>query len=223
MSSKFKAFGLALVAVVAFNAIAATGASAAEFHSEANATIITGDDDNTVYKFSTAGGLALECMDTTFTGTMTGTTTTTITLRQTTSGCGFLEEPATIDTTGCTYVVTSHTTPSGHLPTSLSCTGSSTVKITTSACTLSFGNQTGVGGVKITNLGSGSTADMTAHTTITTTFTKSGPLCFLISGNTGTLTGASTLKGFAEGAITGDLHANNYSVHEGAHVGISWG
>ena len=220
MIRKFKALGLALVAVFAMSALAATGASAASFNSEANTTIVTGDDDNSTHTFA-AGGVAVECTESTFTGTQSGTASATLSVRPIYNGCTFLGEPATVHTTGCTYEFSAVTNATGHLPAKIECTGSNMIKVTTSACSLTFNTTDTDRGVTATNLGSGKTADVTIHATADAEFTKSGPLCFLVVGNKGTYTGTSTLKGYTDTAIHGDLHGS-FTVTEGAQVGISW-
>ena len=221
MIRKFKALGLALVAVFAFSALAATGASAATFHSDVEPTIITGSNAGEGSHVFKASGAEIQCPIAEFKGTAAKKTENTIKLHPTYGGCIFLEENAAIDTTGCDYIFHGTTNAGGHLPVQISCTGTNVIKVTTGACTLSFGNQTATGGVKATNFGSFSSRDMTVDATATVTFTKSGPLCFLISGTTGTYTGGTTVKGYVDNGVTGNID-EGATYKEGAQVGVWW-
>ena len=221
MIRKFKALGLALVAVFAFSAIAATGASAATFNSEVEPTILTGSnagEGNHVFK---ASGAEVVCTGAEFKGTAAKKAESTLRVHPTYTGCTFLSETATVDTSGCDYVFSATTNAGGHLPVSIACTGSSVIKVTTSACTLSFGTQNTTGGVKSTNLGSGSSRDSTVDATVTATFSKSGPLCFLISGTTGSYAGNTTVRGFVDNGVTGNID-EGATYKEGAQVGVWW-
>lgn len=209
MTHKLKAMGLALVAVFALSAMVAASASASAFHSEASSTIITGSGEGT-HTF-TASGFSVECTTATFKGTSSGTETSSLEMHPEYSGCESSLGAAPVDTAGCNYVFNATTNGTGHLPSNISCTGTSTIKVTAPGCTLSFGTQNTTGGVKATNLGTGSSRDTTVDATVTASFTKSGSFCFVISGNTGTYTGNTTVVGYA-----------NNGGAEGAQVGTWW-
>ena len=221
MTRKFKILGLALTAVVAATVLSATNASAAgeSFHSESEKTILTGTSESN--QAVTASGFSVECTDAVYVGTLVGRSTKTTTLHPAYTGCTSSLGNAPIDTTGCNYVFGSETTGTGHLPASIDCTAGSAIKVTAPGCTLSFGTQTGGGGVVVTNMGSGTTADVTYHTTFSGTFSKSGFGCFVISGTTATYTGPITLKGFLDNGTTGNID-EGATYTEGAQVGITW-
>lgn len=203
MTHKLKALGLALVAVFAVSAMVAAGASAATFHSEASSTTVSGTNAGEGNHVFTASGFSVECETASFSGTQSGTESTTLTLHPEYSKCNSSLGSATVDTAGCDYVFNATTNGTGHLPSDISCTGSSVIKVTAPGCTLSFGTQNTTGGVKATNLGSGSTRDDTVDATVTATFSKSGSFCFAISGDTGKYTGNTTVTGSSGGTQVG--------------------
>jgi hypothetical protein len=230
MIRNLKALGLALVALVALSALVASSASAAgeRFHSEVEPTILTGTNTNT-HVFA-AGSAHVECTEATFRGTATLKTEATQTVHPTYNGCTFLGEPATVDTTGCNYVFSSETV-AGVLPVEIECTSGYAIKVTSPGCTLTFGAQKNTGGVTVTNEGSGTTRDSKVVSSTGATFTKSGSLCFLVSGTTGTYTGTTTVKGFKDEGVTGPIDETEGAApgkdvttvyKEGAQVGVWW-
>lgn len=227
MIRTLKVLGLAMLAIGALSAVSAAGAQAETlFHCTVEPCISTGTSEaGTKDKFE-ASGFSVECHGS-FASTSIHTTETTILVDPTYTECESSLGAATVDTTGCYYTFRSHTTPSGHLPVDVTCEGTNTIKVTAPGCTLSFGSQTTNGGAKATNIGSGSTADITLDTTTIATFSKSGSFCFVISGDTGTYTSTSTVQGWGDNAGAGQgctgLPAQHFSCTEGAQAGISWG
>jgi hypothetical protein len=230
MIRNLKALGLALVALVALSAVVAGSASAAgeRFHSEVEPTIITGTSTNT-HVFA-ASGATVECTGATFSGTSTLKTETTQTVHPTYSGCTFFGEPASVDTTGCNYVFESETV-AGKMPAEIECTAGYAIKVTSPGCTLTFGPQKNTGGLVVTNEGAGTTRDTKTISETGATFSKSGPLCFAISGTTGTYKGTTTVKGFKDNGVTGPIDETEGVApgkdvtavyNEGAQVGIWW-
>ena len=190
MTRNLKVLGMLLASMFAITAMAAATASAANFHAEVEPTYLTGSSTgNHVFK---ASGAEVVCTGATFTGEAPTLTKETQISHPSYSGCTFLEEAAAVDTTGCDYELFA----GGRVD--VECSGSNVIKVTTSACTLSFGSQTTTGGATYTNAGSGTTRDVTVHSSTVATFSKSGPLCFLISGTTGTYTGSVTVKGYSD-------------------------
>lgn len=226
MMRDLKALGLALMAVLALGAFAAGSASAAgeRFHSESETTILTGTDEAD-HVFS-ASGFSVTCTDATFRGTSKGeggtTTTKTLSVHPTYTGCTSSLGAAPVDTNGCNYVFGSEPNAGGHLPIQISCTSTNTIKVTAPGCTLSFGNQTVANGATVTNTGAGTTRDVTVTATATATFSKSGFGCFVIGGNTGTYNGPTVVSGFKDNGTSGDLHTDSATYTEGAQVGITW-
>jgi hypothetical protein len=230
MTRNLKALGLALVAVCALSALVASSASAAgeRFHSEVEPTILTGTNvGNHIFH---AGETTIECTGATFRGTSKLKTEATLTLHPTYSGCTFLGEPATVDTTGCNYVFSSETV-GGVMPAEIECTSGYSIKVTAPGCTLSFGAQKNTGGLTVTNEGSGTTRSTKTVSNTGATFTKSGSLCFLVSGTTGTYTGTTIVKGFVDNGVAGPIDETEGAAPgkdvtavytEGAQVGVWW-
>jgi hypothetical protein len=231
MIRNLKVLGLAIMALAALSGLVASGASAAgeRFHSEAEPAIITGTSTNT-HVFEPENGANAECTSATFRGTAKLKTEATQTVHPTYSGCTFLGEPATVDTTGCNYIAGSETV-GGRLPTGIECTEGYTIKITTPGCTLTFGGQQFTGGMTVTNEGSGSTRDSKVVLAMSAVFSKSGSLCFLVAGTVATFTGTATVKGFKDEGVTGPIDETEGAApgkdvtavyKEGAQVGIWW-
>jgi hypothetical protein len=230
MIHPLRTLGLASAVFIAIGALAASGASAAgeRFHSEVEPTILTGVNTNT-FVISMAGANT-ECTSATLSGTAPLKTEATMTLHPTYSNCTFLGEPATLDTTGCNFVFGSETV-AGKLPVETECTTGYSIKLTSPGCTLTFGPQKDTGGLTVTNESSGSTRDFKAVWEVGVFFSKSGSLCFLISGTTGTIKGTMTVKGFKDEGVTGPIDETEGAApgkdvttvyKEGAQVGIWW-
>ncbi len=104
-----KAFGLALVAVFAMGAIAATAASANQFHSTAtNTTITRTANANQNFQYE-AKGQTVVCTTVGGSGTATAQTTTEITFTPTYSGCnvpGIAFSSAQVSMANCDYLFT---------------------------------------------------------------------------------------------------------------------
>lgn len=224
MTRKFKALGLALMAVFAFGAVAASGASAASFHSEVAGTILTGSADNN--QVFAVNGITLTCTNATFKGTAAEETQGSVTVFPEYSNCGdnigHAHGTVPVDTTGCAYVFGATTNASGHLPVEVECTSGKKIVITDTSCTISVGPQTATNGVQLTNLGSGSGRSVTVHATATVAITKGGQAgCFFL-GNSGTYTGTASLAGFVDSSTVGNLDEPGATYNEGAGVGIWW-
>jgi hypothetical protein len=228
MTMNLKKLALAVVAGLLLSILTTSSASAAgeRFHSEVEPTIVTGLNTNT-HVFSPPGA-PVECTEATFRGTTGLKTEALAIVHPTYFGCTFLGEPATVLTTGCSYVIRSETV-SGKLPVETECLAGFAIKVKVPACTLTFGPQKNTGGVIVTNEGSGVTRDVKVVSETGATFSKSGSLCFLVSGTTGTYKGTATVKGFKDVEIDGrpdEVNAegkDETAVYvEGAQVGIWW-
>lgn len=215
MNRKLKALGLALLAVFAMSAVAASGASAAQFHAEQEPVILTSDND-TAHVFTYGLG-SVTCTTTTFDTTVATKTTSSITVTPVYGGCEFLEEPAEVKVNSCDYTFTADTTGE-HAPVTVTC-GAKPIEVvvpTLGNCTLTVGSQTTTNGVRYTNGGSGTTRDVTVDVTAKVAVTRDNPgnnfLCGLLSASgTGEYKGSTTLTGFADNGGT-----------EGARIGIEW-
>jgi hypothetical protein len=204
MIRKLKVVSLTVVAVFALTAVAASAASAAtEFHATSAPSISTGvNEGNHVFK---TGETSVVCKTAKFSGTQTALAEPTATVHPEYSSCEFLGSSASVETTGCNYVL------SANGPVGIACSGASKINFTLPGiCTLSFGSQSTVGGATYTNVGSGTTEQSKIALSTEETFTKTGSLCFLIPGGVATVTGTVLTSGFKDEAGL-----------EGARVGIS--
>ncbi|HWL49356.1 MAG TPA: hypothetical protein VNT92_05720 [Acidimicrobiia bacterium] len=162
MIRNLKALGLAVVAVFAMSALTASAAMAGttSFHSNADHTTITGEQEGT-NTFSVNAG-TIHCSTATFSGTSSATTTQEITIAPSYSGCKItaitLETvEATVDMNGCHYLLTS----SGQVH--VTCP-SAPIRVTSPICTVTVHPQT-VNSVDYTNTGSGTTTATTVEST----------------------------------------------------------
>ena len=222
MIRKLRSFGLVLLVLSALGSIAATSASAAgeAFHAEGEPVIGTGTGESPhVFKI---GSNEVTCKHAQFSSTTSGSTASSLTMHPEYTECTWLEEPAAIDADGCNLIFSAGTNGNGHLPIQLSCTSGKAVTVTSSACILSFGSQNAEGGARATNFGSGSTRNVTIEATATMTFTKSGPLCFLVPGNTGSYTGSSVAKGYVDSGVSGPIDEDKTTFTEGKQLGVWW-
>lgn len=202
MIRNLKVLGLALIAMLAMTAVAAQAASAHEFKSESANTDLKGVDEAGTNHIFTAGGFAeVECESATFTGSQSGVEADTVQMHPAYAECAFFGEEATVDTTGCDYIFDSDTDGNGHAAVTVTCSGSNTIEIITSACTLEIGSQLVGQGVSYANISGG---DVTVDATATSIDASSweGPLCFLLEsegGITGVYDGLATVSGFVGG------------------------
>jgi hypothetical protein len=154
MIRNLRVLGLALVAVCAFAAVSASSASAITHKLTcAEATcIITGEQVGNVHAFGTkSSSLEVSCTGAKFGPTTISSGATSITIGPLTySGCTALGFAATVDTTGCNYVLKGETdsftntagASEGEKATvAVDCTGTNVIKITAVlGCTISIGN-----------------------------------------------------------------------------------
>jgi hypothetical protein len=180
MIRKFKALGLALVAVFAMSAIVASAAqaTAGTLTSEGKTVIATaeqvGEHEFTLTDHETEPGkfANTKCKKAVFTGTAGVTDgATSVTAHPVYTECTAFGQPATITTTGCDYVLKTGTptaTGGWHVVTDLVCTGTDTIIIHTGTCEVHVGPQTGLATSEATNSGTGGTGmDLLLHTNIT--------------------------------------------------------
>jgi hypothetical protein len=167
MTRNLKAFGLALVAMLAIGAIGAQGASAVvehSFRSDAANTVLTGNtesysDPNGQSRnlFTITAGLTVECYST-FEGTNAGTVRDTVTVHLNTTCTGGVS----LHTGGCNDVFDSDTTQasghsasSEHASISLECEPSHWIEVTRPGCNITFGDDQVVRQLTRVSMGSG--------------------------------------------------------------------
>jgi len=229
MIRNLKALGLALVAVFALSALAASVSSADTFTSATSTTILTGETDGaseTIIKSQPEGGANLKCKHASYAGTQSGTAVTSVRVHPKYSECEIEGiGAATFDTQGCDYLLTG-TTTNEDATTKIECTTGSEILMTSSLCVLHFGSQEPLGGVHYTNLATSPTT-VTVTTTVTGVhFTKTagpgGNFCFLVPGGTeGVFSDKTIVKGYVDTASSQNSTTHEWTFTEGNQVNIS--
>ncbi len=165
MLRKLKFLGLAGIMALSLAALTAGAAAGDTFTAEKYPVTLTGDQDGQIDQFTTQAGVT-KCNTITYVGTVTGPTTT-LTLFPTYSGCSQLGLTSTIDMNGCDYLFhinsaagnTTATTdivcPAGKEITK------TTPSIGTPKCITHIPPQTGLEVASFTNIGSGTTREIT--------------------------------------------------------------
>jgi hypothetical protein len=186
MNYKLKVLGLALVAAFAMSTVVASAASATawQFHSNTDNSILTGEQHNVDVVSYDSG--AYRCSSVTYTGTAAGTTNSTITVTPAYSGCklAFIIN-ITVNPTGCAYTFHAETIDAnGNYEGSvdIECTDGSVIDVIAPGCEITVPAQTGLKKVTFTNLGSGHTQEVTVDVNISNTITyiehqKTGSTC----------------------------------------------
>jgi hypothetical protein len=221
-----KAFGLALVAMLALGAFMAQAASASPLTTTGGITAhLTGDQESS-HKFTTPNG-SVTCTTASFDATQVTEASGQInelTVAPTYSGCAaFGFATAHVSVNGCTYTFTTPTKIASGPPVKVTWSGSSqlhivcpagkSIEITpttfgVSACTQFVGTQTPTGGHVIgINAGTAEKMDVTLETTLSGIhYTGTGGLCG--NGEThsdATYTGNSTVKCYKNAAHTEEV------------------
>ena len=185
MIRKFKILSVAAFAVLAVSALGASAAQASNFTASAYPTTVTAESAKGNDAFNTEAG-TMECKSH-FEGTLTeASETLTVTAKHTEcQAFGFIS--ATVAMESCDYVF--HT--SGVVD--VIC-GTKPIKIVSSSCTSTIGEQKGLTTLELAN----GTADVTAKANVTGiayTVTKDGLFCPF--GGTGAKEGATYIQGTA--------------------------
>jgi opacity protein-like surface antigen len=172
MVRNLKVLGLAVMAMLAMTAVAASAAQAVEFHSEIENTTITAKTEAGSNSVFDAAGASISCTSGTFTGTQAAKTAETVTVTPAYSGCtflGILNVP--VEMHGCQY--TFHANGETDV-TGASCTG---ITFEATGCKVEVKKQNGLKEVTYTNIGAGTTREVTVTPHVTgITYTSSG-LC----------------------------------------------
>ncbi|HEX2393161.1 MAG TPA: hypothetical protein VHI77_09610 [Solirubrobacterales bacterium] len=247
MKGKLKALGLALTAMFALGALLAQSAQAVEhtFNLEAERTVLTGGFDPGFKDKTKIGNVTLVCNSAKFEGTAVGKTNDEITLTPTygstvaPSGCSaegtgteFIKH-----TNHCAYKLDSDTvltpgTTEEHAPLEIECSGEAENEITLTlpsiGVTIHTPAQKPADGVVYTNIGTGSTREITVHMTLKNLRGKcTGVNCFLIGLTNGgefttaECTGTETIAGFEDkGTEQTGTEKTTPILKEGAQVGV---
>jgi hypothetical protein len=227
MIRKFKALGLALVAVFAMSAIVASAAQAAAgtLTSEGKTVIVTaeqvGEHEFVLTDHETEPGkfANIKCKKAVFTGTAGVTDgATSVTAHPVYSECTAFGQPATITTTGCDYLLKTGTPTAGgwHVTTDVVCAAGSVIKIVTGTCEVTVAGQTGLATSEATNSGGAGTAmDLLLHTKIT------GITYTVTKGNIGCPLKHSVPKLWHKGDYNGTTTVKAHDSTSKAAVGIT--
>jgi hypothetical protein len=199
MIRNLKALGLALVAVLAMSVMAASAAQGAAFKSEAGTTFLSGSQV-TENVFTTAAG-KVKCKKATFSGEVTGTSVTELTIIPLYEECTAFGQSAKVTMEGCDYDFDVTTATTGHVKITCPPEKHITVHVTSGNCSLTiFGQTPGVPTVDFTNQGGpGNTRDVLVTSTVSQIeYTVDGP--GTICGTAGTYKGAEGAK--YDGTVT---------------------
>jgi hypothetical protein len=233
MKRNLKTLGLALAAVFAFSAVAASAASAHYvFTPGANPAVITGSQiGGKAENFFeiTSRGTKVACTGASYIGTTEGSEPTEVKVHPTYTGCEAFGIAATVDTAGCDYLLTGETDLEEHGKVHVICNAGAMIKITipSISCTLKVHEQTPTeGGITYHNI-AGPPADIEATATVKgVTYERegNGVLCAAgapSEGNDSDLTGKITIKSFEDNGCTGNLTEGTTNCTEGAQKSAS--
>jgi hypothetical protein len=198
MIRNLKVLLAAAMALMAFSAVSASGAQAAEFHCSVSPCQLTplsdGTAKNSHHVFIVTQGAvsaATTCNSITGSSSISGNTTKEVTFSNIIyEGCNVAGEPSTVETGKCDYQFTSDGTV--HIK---ACEGGAIkIVVTATGCTFTIGEQT-AGGITYTPIGTSPKREVTVSTNVT--------------GITGTANDSCTNLKINPGAITGDYTTGN--------------
>jgi hypothetical protein len=219
MKRYLSVLGLSLLAACAFGALAASSASAAVDHftcSVAPCTITGELEKNEPHTFGAKGSAlaTIECNKATYHATVGSLGVTSVTAHPTYSECITFGAASTVTTTGCNYILTGETdaftntegkAEGEDATVDLECEAGKNITIAAPGCTLTFGAQEKLLGVKYTNV-AGTPDDVTIDVTVDKIkYTGAGVLCpAAVKGEhaDGFLTEKVTVKAFEDNGGT---------------------
>jgi hypothetical protein len=203
MVRKFKFLGLALVAVFAMSAVGASAASATvEFRAEKAPITLTGNQEGESNAFDVQFG-EVKCKVAKYTGTTTTTTDTVVKVVPNYENCTFAGVVTTIDMNGCFYnLKINNSGPPFTGTADVVCEAGKTIVVTGGTkCNVDVPAQTGLGPITFTNIGAGTTREVTLGlggiTNITYTQTPGTGVgkCTSVTTSAGKYTGTATVTG----------------------------
>jgi len=206
MTRNLKAGGLALIAVLAMSAFAASMASA-KYDSEIKTTYVHAVSTTNEVTTTTAG--TVTCKKATFTGVLNGTqvssvppiyTSKVVTSSPSVSECTAFGFPAEVKMNGCQYEFLEPT--SLKAGTKILCPEGKQIEIVAIGfCTMTIGTQTPGGSVSYANEGIGASRDV--KITRSETGMTYGGNCG--SGTNATYSGTTTMKGYSDSGLTNQV------------------
>jgi hypothetical protein len=198
MMRNLKTMGMALLAVLAFSAVAASGAQAAAAHftGTLNATLSGTTETGFVEVFKTTAG-SVSCHGS-YSGKVTVATNEAQTINASYTNCApFFGATPVVNMGSCDFVFHPGTYGAAGSGTStgtadIICTSSSTITITVPGCTVTIHEQKGLSRIHYQNSGTG----ITVKPEVTNIkFTHAGFLCGTGTGTTGTFGGGGMTLG----------------------------
>jgi hypothetical protein len=247
MTGNLKVLGLALLALFALGAVAASSASAVPFfHSDKEKTVLTAE--GTGATFGTKSSIiSVTCKKEIFSGTTNEKTVTSVTVHPTYKECK--AEPfgnATVTTTGCNYILYAETTQHPKTPelggeetdspVELECEAGKAITIAAPGCTITITTKAGekLHGVIYDNENNLETEKRDVKVTVTVDkikYKSAGFGCGLggikAEGEDGFLTNktGTTTKGFVDNCAVGECPfgaPDKDEYKEGLQTGIWW-
>jgi hypothetical protein len=210
MTRNLKALGLALVAVFAVSVVGASAASAAtEFHAEKAPVTLTGSQHAGEDVFTTDAG-NVSCENASYAGSQATATALTSSAVATYTGChATFGLNASIDVNGCQYIFHADTKK-----VDISCAAGKVIAVTAPGCEITVGSQTGLSSATFTNVGAGTTREITIDVGLAGIKYEEHNKGFFPTCKFNTV---ATTNGTYNGAalVTGENS-------EGKHVGIWW-
>jgi hypothetical protein len=212
MIRNLKAFGLAVVAVFAMSALAASASQASVFHADVEPVSFQGEQVvQHVFKIwdaETKNTTTVTCKVAKFAGTNLTKTSSTATLEATYETCKLAGLAADVNMNGCKYIF--HTSATALTATvDVSCPVGANIKVTSTVtnCVVEVGSQNGLQHVTFANTGAGSTRDIDATIEVGgagktgIAYTQVGSECpHPGAGTGGEYTGTATIRGFKDEA-----------------------
>ena len=211
MIRKIKFLGMALIAVFAMSAVGVSAASAVEFHSEGSPVSLTGTQEGESNGFDIQFG-ETKCKTVDYNGTTPSgvTTETTITLTPKYELCTFAGVATTIDTNGCTFVI--HITGTDQGTVTVECPAGQEITVTGGTKCIVHIPPQDVGEITLTNIGTGTTREITAH--------LNGINAITYSQTPGTGVGKCTALTTGAGKFTGTATITGETDPGGVHTGL---
>jgi hypothetical protein len=244
MNLNLKVLSLALLAVFALGAAAASAETLDHFTSETERTVLTGEQVGTeaenVFGVKAVASLGVHCKKATYGGTSANVAAIEVTLVPTYFECSSNFGSATITNDGCAIVIKGTTDKlintegkeeGKDATVDLECGESKSITISSGGCKINFSSVSGgktvnqsLLGLKYTNEGSGTTRDVKVDMTVDKIhYTTEGFACELgglpKTGTDGFLTERSTIKGYKDETVAPTLYQDEFKP-DGNQVGI---
>lgn len=227
MIRKFKALGLAFVAVAAMSMVAgAAGAQGAQLHAStagANTTLHGTQVSQHVFRITGATGPAVTCSTATFqSSTATGKTASEGQLTPTYTGCTAFGQAATVRMNGCEYKLSGATALTSEVDV-VGCETSKPIEVQTAICQITVPAQNNIAGHLTYASGGGSPVDVLATATASgIEYQLHGAVCghaVTLTTTDGTYNGTATIKAFEDAGEAQVTHEGHQTTVRGIGAG----